>query len=116
MLLVNMDEVKLLAPIVDRYFHSDQYVPLMEDVSGDVLYPEDTLMEFFSYLIIATPLDLQAMIGLFFDIPYEKMTNFSIIRPIETLPRASCLCPPAEAGPYPWQTILAQWRLQVLGY
>jgi hypothetical protein len=116
LLINNTDEVKLLAPIVDEYFHCDQYVPLMENITCDFLYPEDTLIEFFSYIIIASPLDLRAMIELFFDIPYEKMPDFTTLRPVETLPRALSLCPPAEAGPYPWQAILAKWRLHVLGY
>jgi hypothetical protein len=117
--IVNMDEVKLLAPIVDRYFRcidDPQYVILMDGIADELMVPEDTLLEFMSYLILAPPEVIQTMLDLFFEEPYERMLLYTVPKPVESLPRAPCLCPSPRDGPYPWQTILAQWRTQVLRY
>ena len=117
MLLVSMDEVTLLAPIVGKFFQdAPHYQNLMDDISREIFYPEDTLFEFFSFIEIAPLEDIERMFALFFEIPYEQMFRYAIPVPIDTLQRAKSLCPPLNEGPYPWQTILAQWRLTVLKY
>lgn len=117
MLLLNIEEVALLAPIVDKYFKSPgDYEDLMDTVASDCIYPEDTLYEFFSYIVVTQTQQIEKMIDLFFAIPYEQMVLYTKVRPIETLERAKSLCPPVREGPYPWQTILAQWRLSILKY
>lgn len=117
MLVVNINEVTLLAPIVDKYFRCpNDYRELMDTVANECIYPEDTLFEFFSYIVVTQTQQIEKMFDLFFAIPYEQMVLYTKIKPIETLERAKSLCPPVTEGPYPWQTILAQWRLSVLQY
>lgn len=119
MLLVNMDEVMQLPPLVDKFFYSQSepmFVPLMDEVVAECLCPTDALIEFFSHIEVAPADMVEEMLDLFFDIPYEQMPLYATPRPMEELTRAKSLCPPLEEGPYPWQTILAQWRLSVLQY
>ena len=116
MLQVNENEVRLLAPIVDKFYGCEEkpfYQPLVEGIIDEYVYPVDSLVDIFRYFYLAPPKELEEKLDFFFSIPYEQMYLYAVPKPLEQLKDTEAVCPSLKEGPYPWQTIFAQWRLTI---
>jgi hypothetical protein len=115
MLLFNLDEIKILASIVDRYFcdRTDSYKSLMEDLVLEYVDPLESLIEFFGYIITSPREQIEESLEQFFQIPLEQIPLYVFPKPYSQRKESSTLCPSLEEGPYPWQAILAQWRIKI---
>ncbi len=112
--MVTMDELKQLAMVASDYLcDGGSYIELMDGITSEFTDPEEALVEFFSYFIPAPQDEIEQAIKLFLEIPFEQMPLYVIPKAPELLKKASCLCPPASEGPYPWQVILARWRAKI---
>jgi len=114
-LFITIDDLKRLSEIVSDVFRDVEgtYIDLMADTFTDIVDPERSLLEFFSYLIIAPEEEVEKALTKFFEIPLEEMSSFIRPIPYSQLKQAKSLCPPASEGPYPWQVILARWRVMI---
>lgn len=115
MLLFELDEIRMLASVVDEYFcdRESSYQNLLEEIILECVNPKDSLVEFFGYLVAAPADQNEESMELFFEIPFEQMSLYIFPKPKGKRLESSTPCPSPEEGPYPWQVILARWRLKL---
>jgi hypothetical protein len=109
-------DLKILATIVNDFLcdKSGSYTTLMDNVLKDVDYnTRDALLEFFSYILLSPSNTIEEIINLFFNISLKEMPLYVIPKMHKDLKPSESLCPPLEEGPYPWQSILSRWRLNI---
>lgn len=113
--MFTVDELKLLAVIVNDFLcdKSGSYIRLMDDILNETLDPQETLIEFFSYILLIPSHNIQETMDLFFRIPFSRMPLYVIPKINKDLKVSSNPCPSLKEGPYPWQSILARWRLKI---
>jgi hypothetical protein len=114
MLFIELDEVRLLATITDKYLKDTErsYENHLEEILVDHPVPEEALTAFFVDLLLAPPDIVEESVERFLDLPITEMPGYTIPRPISQK-RPTSLCPPPEEGTYLWQMLLAKWRLQL---
>lgn len=116
MLLFDLDEVRMLASVVDDYFcdRYSSYAKLMEDTIIETVDPKECLIEFFTGYIVMAPVEqIEESIELFFEIPLNQMPLYFFPKPRGKRKPSETPCPSLEEGPYPWQVILAKWRTKL---
>jgi hypothetical protein len=116
MLLFELDEIKVLASIVDDFFcdRNSSYANLMEEIILECVDPKECLIEFFTgYIVMAPAEQIEESIELFFEIPFEQMPLYFFPKPYSKRKPSKTACPSLEEGPYPWQVILARWRTKL---
>ena len=115
MLFFELNEIKLLASIVDEYFcdQESSYQNLLEDIILEHVNPKESLIEFFGYLVSAPADQNEESLELFFEIPFNQMPVYIFPKARSKRKESSTLCPTPEEGPYPWQVILARWRVKL---
>jgi hypothetical protein len=111
--MVTIDELLLLADITAESLCNKDYRDLLDKVLDEYPDPDEALIDYFSYIITVPKNQIAIALDHFMILPFEDMPEYIIQKPFEYLIKASCFCPPASEGPYPWQSILAKWRIKI---
>ena len=111
--MITADELRLLSIVTAEVLCNKDYINLLDKILIEYVDLDDAFIDYVSYIVTVPQDKLAIALDHFMILPLESMPEYLKHKPFDQLKPASSFCPPASEGPYPWQAILAKWRMNI---